>query len=265
MTSSLSVDNVLCYISTARHSFTDEVISSACISFYKLEDITAAKETLFRYANESLKNRRGENRIKADVLDIIALFRKCDENDVELPKFLSDGWNKMPPSNGFEVIAEHILSLMDELSSIKSQLNTVQSENLSSGVTEIREDLRDVKLLLRRDSVRLQGSVPGTSSQNHNNSTRTERNTSVNNSQNSEHMTTENSTNRPLRSHTNPPTGPSTAIEDSSFSSAATADDNAMHSEPATSQEWTLVQRRKPKKYLTGSKASASGALQGLH
>ena len=110
----------------------------------------------------------------------------------------------------------------------------------------------------------MQGSVPGTSSQKYKNCTRTERHTSVNNSGNSEHMTTEISTNRQTRSLTIPPTVPSSTIGDSSYSSAATADDNAMHSEPAASQEWTLVQRRKPKKYLTGSKASASGALQGL-
>ena len=38
-----------------------------------------------------------------------------------------------------------------------------------------------------------------------------------------------------------------------------------MNSEPAASQEWTLVQRRELKIDLIGSKPSASGALQEVH
>ena len=111
---------------------------------------------------------------------------------------------------------------MDKLSSIKSQPNTLQSESLSSGVTKISENLREVKLLRRRDFVRLQGSVSGTSYQNYINSICTERNTSVNNQGNSEYMTTGIYINHPLHS-----------------SLAATADDNAMNSKPAASQETT--------------------------
>ena len=56
----------------------------------------------------------------------------------------------MPPSNYLEGIAKHILALLDEISSMKSQLNTPQSESLSFEITEMREDVHDVKLLLCR-------------------------------------------------------------------------------------------------------------------
>ena len=47
------VSNVLCYISTARQTYSNQNILSICNSFYSCDKIVEAKELLFSFSDES--------------------------------------------------------------------------------------------------------------------------------------------------------------------------------------------------------------------
>ena len=55
---------------------------------------------------------RAMNLNMSDLSDIISFFNRVDDDGLDIPKFFCDGYGKMQPAAGFEVIAEHIVSLI---------------------------------------------------------------------------------------------------------------------------------------------------------
>ena len=95
--------------------------------------------------------RRGDGRLKSDLMDILALFNKCELNNVQLPKFLADGFDTMPPMSGYEILAEHIVDLVTQVSELKQQVKTLNESALdikATNVAEVKEDLHDIKTIL---------------------------------------------------------------------------------------------------------------------
>ena len=156
------LNGVLCYISTARNSHSDQTILSICLSFFTHDKIIDAKRILFNLTNASITQRRGDGKVKADLLDILAQFKFVDENNVDVPIFVTGSYDSMPPTSGFEVIADHIVHLMEEMSSLKSQINLLtlaNSDDKEKDVVDIKEDLHDIKniLLKKEDSMGVNG------------------------------------------------------------------------------------------------------------
>ena len=116
------INNVLCYMSTARHSMRSDDIIRACLVFYKEDDIIKGKDLLYEIAGERSIRRRNENRKFNELQDILDLFKKCDDNDMKIPKFVADTYNGMPPSSGFDVVAQAIQSLIQETLTWKRKL-----------------------------------------------------------------------------------------------------------------------------------------------
>ena len=146
----LSVNGLLCYLSTARHSYTEKALTAVCLSFYSPEKISEAKGLLFVSTNESATRRRGEGKAKADLQDIIAAFRKLDEKNVTIPKFVADSYKVMPPASGFEVLADHLVSFISEFALLKEELKELRAAKEGSEKwTEIGEELRDIKCMLK--------------------------------------------------------------------------------------------------------------------
>ena len=57
-----------------------------------------AKDFLFTCSGaDKTPQRRGEDKLRSDVNDILEEIKRCDDGEVSLPKFLSDGFSKMPP------------------------------------------------------------------------------------------------------------------------------------------------------------------------
>ena len=50
------------------------------------------------------------------------MLRKRDETGIQLPKFVVDFYNGLPPSSGFEIIASSRNMLMDEIASLKTEI-----------------------------------------------------------------------------------------------------------------------------------------------
>ena len=122
------INGVLCYLSSARHTLTDQAMCTICLSFYNSDKISEAKELLFKIGNETTVKRRGEAKSKADLMDIINLLRKLDENRANVPKFVADNFCTMPPASGFETIAEHIINLTMEISTLKNEIQNLKDE-----------------------------------------------------------------------------------------------------------------------------------------
>ena len=116
------VNGLLCFISTARHTYSEVTLISLCLSFYNSDKINAAKKELFNVANEQLIARRGDGKARADVTDILNLFGKSEQNKVQLPRFLADAFDSMPPVSGYEVLAEHIVELLVQVGELKGQV-----------------------------------------------------------------------------------------------------------------------------------------------
>ena len=135
------IDCVLCFISSARQSYTEAALTSLCLSFYSSEKITAAKKVLF--------SRNGKAR--SDLTDILTLFNKNEQSGVHLPKFLADSFDAMPPVSGYEILAEHIVDLLEQVGDLKEKIKTLNEAAValkSTDAIDIREELHDIKTIL---------------------------------------------------------------------------------------------------------------------
>ena len=162
----LLINNVLCYISTARDCMKGDDLVRVCLGFFKSEDIVDAKDLLCDIIGEKGKRRRNENRLMHELHDILSLLNKCDDGDVLLPKFVADSYNALPPSSGFEVIAGQIITLMDEISLLRTEVaalkdarlsnNNIQQENniLQEDILEIKGELRKLNHKIIGDNIR---------------------------------------------------------------------------------------------------------------
>ena len=112
----LVIDNILCYMSTSRDSMKNNEIIRTCLAFYQLDERVKSKELLFNLIGDKPKHRRGEDRVWNELQDIMSVLERCDCENIKLPKFVCASYNGLPPSSGFEVVAHHIVSLIDEIS-----------------------------------------------------------------------------------------------------------------------------------------------------
>ena len=102
------IDGVLCFISSARQSYTETTLTSLCLSFYSSEKITAAKKVLLSLSNEPTVTRKGNGKARSNLTDILTLFNKNKQSGVHLPKFLADSFDAMPPVSEYKILTEHI-------------------------------------------------------------------------------------------------------------------------------------------------------------
>ena len=147
-------NNILSFIDAARHSSSKEEIIKTVVGFYESQDILKAKETLFQIAQERAVSRRKcsthSNPMLADIADIYDLFDKMDEKMPNKPEFLACGLNAYPPRN-FELIADVICSLRDEVSALRLEIkqcreNSVRDAKTLEDVCKVKEDITDIKL-----------------------------------------------------------------------------------------------------------------------
>ena len=111
----LVTNNFLCYVSTARHRMRNDDIVRTCIAFYKENDLLAGKSLLCDQIGDKPKWRRGENRLVTEVQDVLNLLKKCDDEGLQLPSFVCDSYDGMPPTSGFASIAESMVTLINEI------------------------------------------------------------------------------------------------------------------------------------------------------
>lgn len=146
-------NDVLCFISTSRHTLTKDTIIASTIGFYKPDQILQAKDTLFKVCKERPTIRKvcasHPNPNVADVADMIVLLQKMEDSNKTIPGFVASRFNSLPPLN-FEVIASVICSMRDEISTIRLELSQVRESNQKDlksmdDVISIKQDVADIK------------------------------------------------------------------------------------------------------------------------
>ena len=150
------INDVLCYITTARDSLSRDNILTNVVGFYSGEAIFVAKEEIFSFSNERLVKRKATNDhpnpAVMNVKDILTLLDKM-EGTVPFPSFVAANYNSLPPSN-FEPLATVLCSLKDEIAVLRSevcQLREVNVDNASSNIDNacVKQDISDIKLMLQ--------------------------------------------------------------------------------------------------------------------
>ena len=109
-------------------------------------------------------------------------LRSLDEENIVLPAFLSDGFNKMPPTSGFEILAQHIVGLVTEIGSLKEEISQLKQKDSSSDISAVRAEIRGLKVIVENKFKGNDISSVG----------RNKRNSPVNNSENSNVATVPN-------------------------------------------------------------------------
>lgn len=129
--STLEVNDLLCYVSTALSSIDVDTIILNCLAFYGPAKVKEAKQRLAVILNEEVKWRRGDDRNRSDLLDIIDLIKTANLKGDVLPKFVAAAYNSMPPTSGFDLISETLLNLNDEIFKLKEEIAYLRDSRVS--------------------------------------------------------------------------------------------------------------------------------------
>ncbi len=149
------VNDVLCYISTARHSIPADDIVSIVHSYYEHSKIASAKTLLCEICKTHPIKRRTEDKIKVDIRDMLDFFDKIDRDRVKIPQFLVDSYDALPPATGFSVASRNISVLLDQM----EQLNRGMADfweakeammSSMSDQADIKAELSDIKIKLNK-------------------------------------------------------------------------------------------------------------------
>ena len=150
------LNDVLCYISSARDALSHEKIILNALAFYDTEAVKQAKEVIFGILKEKPIKRKTcsshPNPTVADLEDILQMFDKAESN-VNLPRFVAAGFLSMPPSSAFESLASVMCSLRDEVSALRLEVTEIRKANerdfkALDNVGCIIQDVAEIKLLL---------------------------------------------------------------------------------------------------------------------
>ena len=161
------MNDVLCYISSARNSLTQEVLITNCVGFYSGEKIKEAKRLICGIADERPINRRNSSNVRdpiaVEAKDICEAFEKIENNEISAPVFVAKGHNSFPP-NGFEYLAPVMCSLRDELAAMRLELaqlkqNGDRDVRALNSLEVVSQDISEIKTIVQRS---YSGGLPGT-------------------------------------------------------------------------------------------------------
>ena len=161
-------NDVLCYLSTARHSLGRDTIVANSVAFYSVTSIIEAKQLIFKTVGQNPITRKKcqthPNPLVADINDVLSLLDKTDEDGKKIPDFVASKFNSLPPS-GFEAVASVICSLRDEISAVKHELSQIRETNqcdvkLLEDVGCVKHDVSDIKMSLSRANLTINQDVP---------------------------------------------------------------------------------------------------------
>lgn len=139
----IEINDLLCYVTTALDSIDNDSIVKTCVAFYGAGKIKDAKQRIATFLSEEIKWRRGDDRIKADMQDLMDMIRFAQQKGRILPKFVAESFNSLPPSSGFDIVGEGLISLIDEVSKLREEVVHLKSLRVSDG--NILSDLTCVK------------------------------------------------------------------------------------------------------------------------
>ena len=142
------VNNLLCFINSAKANHTDESLFEIVNSFYSHEEIKQAKTELSNILKTDLIWRRDPDKKGKDLKDVLEFFGTFKASNQKI-KFVADTYKKMPPL-GMELIAPILVNLAEEVARINELLPKildVKTEVLNSAdiVRQMRIDISEIK------------------------------------------------------------------------------------------------------------------------
>ena len=94
------------------------------------------------------------------------MFKKFEEENLNLPQFVADSFTAMPPISGYELLAPMIVSLIDEISNLKEEMKIQKNSNIRDNILlddtshikldilDIKENVRDLKMKIYDREIR---------------------------------------------------------------------------------------------------------------
>ena len=152
-----TLNDVLCYVSTARNTLSkDQILVRAC-AFYKPEVVKKAKSIICFIAKEKNVVRKScdahPNPTFADIGDIYECLVKIENEGINCPKFVGGGFDSFPP-NVAEVLSPVLCSLRDEICALRTEVAEVKKINnydarSLNNVNIIAQEVSEIKTLVQ--------------------------------------------------------------------------------------------------------------------
>ena len=152
------INDILCYISSARDTISRDKIIINAFSYYTADDIKTAKTLICTTTGERNVKRKEcasePNVPRADMRDICTIFEKLESEGKNIPKFVAGGFMSFP-ANGFEYLAPMVCSLREEIAAMKQEITNLRAANEAdvralNNVNVIAQDVCEIKALLTR-------------------------------------------------------------------------------------------------------------------
>ena len=152
------LNDMLCYISSARDTFSQEHVITNCVGFYDADKIREAQLTICNLAKVKAINRRGGKNVgdpnPVIMQDILDAFEKMGNSDSPMPTFVAGGYNAFPPT-GFEYVAPVLCSMRDQMAAMTIEIQELK-EKTGSDVRALNsidvavQDISEIKTLVQR-------------------------------------------------------------------------------------------------------------------
>ena len=142
------INNILCFINSARDDFSKETLKDVCFSFYSHEDIKVAKQELCNLLKKDLVWRRDPEKKKKDLADVVDFHEELTSKRNKM-KFVCSSYKGMPPV-GMEMIGPLLINLSSEVGRINELLPKIvdiKSEvvNTADTVRQMKIEMTDIK------------------------------------------------------------------------------------------------------------------------
>ena len=138
------------YVSTARHSLPKDHIIKAVVAFYDPIVVKAAKRVLYELCKKVPTDRRRAAKTILDAQDIYELLNSADAENIEIPKFVANSFQAMPPASEFNELSNVIISFMERIEQLDKEIKK-SKERMQLDVKSfeecltIRQELVDIK------------------------------------------------------------------------------------------------------------------------
>ena len=144
------INNVFCFINSAKCDYPKETLKDVAFSFYTHEDIKAAKTEICNLLRKDIQWRRDPEKKKKDLSDVIEFHEELMSKRNNF-KFVCTSYKAMPLL-GMEMIAPLLLNLTTEINKINELLPKIvdiKSEvlNTADTVRQVRVEMADIKTM----------------------------------------------------------------------------------------------------------------------
>ena len=142
MANEIIIDNLACFLASAKKDYSQEKLCDIAYSFYSHEEIKTSKEKILNFINKDIIWRRDPDKKMKDLNDLIDGINEIYETNKYI-KCVADSYKKIPPV-GLEFIAPILINLSEEVNKINSLLPGIL--DIKSTVLNMADTVRDCKV-----------------------------------------------------------------------------------------------------------------------